>query len=218
MNSAVSLFISPGISSSPVSGSVRRALRPMYLPLFFVAMLGIASAATEAVKSLPDDPACTPEDRKYMARAYELAAIASENGNGAYGALVVKDGKVLMEFSNNARTNGNVTHHGETGLVSLTSIRLGVNSMVGATFYTSTEPCIMCCGAIRGSRVAKLVYGTTAIQVGRLRGRPTPTNPLQVREVFERAGAGPITIVGPLMESEGLAVHAAAFSKLAAKP
>lgn len=205
--------ISSSLSTTTV---VRRAAKVAALFCFLIAAR-VSSAAIEPVAALPDDPSCTADDRKYMARAYELAAIASANGNGAYGALVVKDGKILMEFSNNARTSGNVTHHGETGLVSLTSIRLGVTSMEGCTFYTSTEPCIMCCGAIRGAKVARLVYGTTAIQVGRLRGRQPPANPLQVREVFERAGTTPVKIAGPLMEKEGLAVHAAAFAKLETK-
>jgi tRNA(Arg) A34 adenosine deaminase TadA len=212
MTSAASAFLltQPVSSIGPVP--VRWVFR--IAGLFMAALLAVVASAVESVPALADDPTCTVEDRKFMARAYELAAIASENGNGAYGALVVKDGKIIMEFSNNARTSGNVTHHAETGLVSLTSVRLGLNSMVGATLYTSTEPCIMCCGAIRGSKVTRLVYGTTAIQVGRLRGRQPPANPLQVREVFERAGAGPIAIAGPLMEQEGLAVHAAALTKL----
>lgn len=212
MNSAVSAHV---VAPPGPSLDFKPALRMSRVAgLFLTALLGVVVSAIESVSPLADDPTCTTEDRKFMARAYELAAIASENGNGAYGALIVKDGKILMEFSNDARTSGNVTHHAETGLVSRTSVRLGLDSMVGATLYTSTEPCIMCCGAIRGSKVARLVYGTTAIQVGRLRGRQPPANPLQVREVFERAGAGPITIAGPLMEKEGLAVHATALAKL----
>lgn len=214
MNSAPSAFVPVQSAPSPDRGARRRVPRLLGLGWALAALLTVASAAVESVPPLADDATCTAEDRKFMARAYELAAIASASGNGAYGALVVKDGKILMEFSNNARTSGNVTHHAETGLVSLTSIRLGLDSMAGCTFYTSTEPCIMCCGAIRGSKITRLVYGTTAVQVGRLRGRKPPENPLQVREVFARAGgATPIVIAGPLMEQEGLAVHAAALAK-----
>jgi tRNA(adenine34) deaminase len=205
------------VPPSPTGSRLRLAMR---LPCLLWALtfgVGLSNAAIQAVDPLPDDPACTAEDRKFMARAYELAAAASAKGNGAFGALVVKDGKILMEFSNNAKTSGDVSHHAETGLVSLTSIRLGVNSMKGCTFYTSTEPCIMCCGAINSSGITRLVYGTTATQVGLLRGRKAPFKPLQVREVFARAGRPEVVVVGPLMEKDGLAVHAAAFAKLDAK-
>lgn len=203
------------LASRPVR---RSAIVPAFL-LVLGCACNHAAAATQQVTPLADDPACTAEDRKFMARAYELAAAASEKGNGAYGALVVKDGKILMEFSNDAKTSGDVTHHGETGLVSLTSRKLGITSMKGCTFYTSTEPCIMCCGAINSSGVTRLVYGVTAIQVSRLRGRKLPVKPLQVREVFERAGRANVAVCGPLMEGDGLAVHAAAFAKMdAAKP
>ena len=58
-----------------------------------------------------------------------------------------------------------------------------------------------------------------ATQVSLLRGRKLPVKPLEVREVFARAGRPDVTVCGPLMEADGLAVHAAAFAKLdAAKP
>jgi tRNA(Arg) A34 adenosine deaminase TadA len=218
MNPAFPTLNRPQLALAFIAAPVRSALRRSCLLWALLALFHVTGIAVDAVPPLADDATCTAEDRKFMARAYELAAIAAANGNGAYGALVVKDGKILMEFSNNARTSGNVTHHAETGLVSLTSVRLGLDSMAGCTFYTSTEPCIMCCGAIRGSKITRLVYGTTAIQVSRLRGRKPPETPLQVREVFERAGTTPVAIAGPLMEQEGLAVHAAALARLETKP
>lgn len=202
-------------SSFSVTRLARRAISLPCLLLGFAAMINGAHAATANVAPLADDPTCTAEDRKFMARAYELAAIASANGNGAYGALIVKDGKILMEFSNNARTSGNVTHHAETGLVSLTSVRLGVTSMTGCTFYTSTEPCIMCCGAISAAGLKKFVYGTSAWQVTRLRGGTVPANPLECREVFARRSRNDVVILGPLMEAEGLAVHAVHLARVA---
>jgi len=193
-------------------------VRPWLLAWAALTVASALLAATPTVAPIADDPACTADDRRFMARAYELATIASTHGNGAHGALVVRDGQILMEFSNNTKTSGDVTHHGETGLVSLTSVKLGIASMKGCTFYTSTEPCIMCCGAINSSGITRLVYGTTATQVSLLRGRALPVKPLQVREVFARAGRPEVTVAGPLMEAEGLAVHAVAFAKLDVKP
>ena len=200
-------------------GSPLALLRRSALSLWFgTALAAFAPLARAApVAPLPDDPACTQEDRKFMARAYELAAAAAAHGNTAYGALLVKDGKIVMEFENNAMTSGDVTHHAETGLISKSTVALGKAYVSGCTLYTSTEPCIMCCGSIHSAGVKKIVFGVTAIQVTRLRGHAPPFNPLQIREVYTRIGATDVTILGPLMEGDGLAVHATAFANAAAK-
>ncbi|HRE80048.1 MAG TPA: nucleoside deaminase [Opitutaceae bacterium] len=181
----------------------------------FAALAALFGSSLHAAKAtpLPDDPAVTDQDRIYMKRAYELAVSATTKGNTCYGALLVKDGKVLMEGENDAITSGDTTHHAETGLISKATVALGRDVVSGAVLYTSTEPCIMCCGAIRFAGIKKFVYGTTAIQVTRLRGTKLPDQPLQCREVFQRMGFGDVVIVGPVDEARGLVDHAAALAK-----
>jgi tRNA(Arg) A34 adenosine deaminase TadA len=184
---------------------------------FTVASVVVLAAALDAaipvVSARADDPACTAEDRRFMARANELAAAAAARGNGAYGALLVRDGKIIMEGENDATTSRDVTHHAETGLISAASVKFGRAVLAECTLYTSTEPCIMCCGSIRAAGIKKFVYGVTATQVSLLRGRALPANPLECREVYARTGSGDVVILGPLMEGEGLAIHAAAIPK-----
>lgn len=187
-------------------------MKPKFIVSFalLVAALSPAVATAPVVTPLPDDPACTAEDRKFMTRAAELAASAIAHGNSAYGALLVKDGKILIERENDATTSRDVTHHAETGLISVASVKYGKAFLADCVLYTSTEPCIMCCGSIRAAGIKKFVYGVTATQVSRLRGRPLPANPLECREVYARTGSSDVKILGPLMEAEGLAIHAKA--------
>ena len=183
--------------------------------LALLVALGAARAlAAEPVVPLPDDSACTAADRKFMLRANELAAGACGHGNGAYGAVLVKDGKIIGEFEACSTTASDPTMHAETGLIALASKTLGLEALKGAILYTSTEPCIMCCGSIRNAGIHEFVYGVTAIQVARLRNGKIPADPLQCREVFARgAQTIPTVIRGPLMEAEGLVVHAVALSR-----
>ena len=204
------------VSSSP-SGFSDRPRRWLGLACLVLAT-GLATAATVAVPALPDDPACTPEDRAFMRRAYEMAAQTAAKGNSAYGAVLVKDGKILMEFGNDARMTGDATHHAETGLISIACRKFGRETIAASVLYTSTEPCIMCCGAIRAAGIKKFFYGTTAIQVNRLRGAKVPDNPLQCRETFKRIGSAEVVIYGPLDEAEGLKVHAEAIAAAANRP
>ncbi|MEO7597589.1 MAG: nucleoside deaminase [Opitutus sp.] len=175
-----------------------------------VASVQLLSAAAISVTALPDDPACNEVDRGFMKRANEMAAITAAKGNTSYGAVLVKEGVVLMEFGNDARVSGDVTHHAETGLISLASRKFGKEAVAASILYTSTEPCIMCCGAIRAAGIKEFVYGTTAVQVMRQRGGTVSEKPLQCREVFARIGSESVIIKGPLLEADGLAVHAAA--------
>jgi tRNA(Arg) A34 adenosine deaminase TadA len=123
--------------------------------LLLATLVGVGSAL--APSPYPDDPSCTPKDRAFMARAYELADAAGSKGNSSYGALLVKDGAVLLEFENDARTSGDVTHHAETGLISVASRKLGREALAGTILYTSNEPCIMCCGSIRAAGIPTFV-------------------------------------------------------------
>ena len=92
----------------------------LFIPLSILAARAFGGQRPVAA---PDDPACTAQDRIYMARAYELARYATTHGGGPFGALLVKDGKILAEFSNCVHSTGDVTKHAETGLISAFSPR-----------------------------------------------------------------------------------------------
>jgi tRNA(Arg) A34 adenosine deaminase TadA len=182
-----------------------RSLR--LLALSSLALLAGAARA-QAPAALPDDPACTAADRKFMERAYELARLATTHGGAPFGAVLVKDGVVIAEYSNSEFSTGDVTKHAETGLISAFSPKLSRSTFAASTLYTSSEPCTMCCGSIRFAGIRKVVYGTTETQFLRVMGVPLGPNPLESREVFART-APKVQVLGPLMEAEGLAIHEA---------
>jgi tRNA(Arg) A34 adenosine deaminase TadA len=141
-----------------------------------------------------------------MARAYEAANQAVKQGSRPFGAVLVKDGKIIAEFSNCEMTTGDVTKHAETGLISAFSPKIDRATFAASTLYTSSEPCTMCCGAIRFAGIGRVVYGVTEAQFLRIIGVPIGEHPLDSKEVFART-APRVTVLGPLMETEGLAQH-----------
>src|SRR5580693_1834183 len=166
----------------------------------------IASAFGGLPAGSPDDPACTAEDRIYMARAYELARYAITHGGGPFGALLVKDGKILAEFSNCVYSTGDVTKHAETGLISAFSPKIDRETFSKSTLYTSTEPCAMCCGSICFAGIGRVVYGVSEAPFEQTMGLTPGPNPLTSHEILERI-APQVKVLGPLMEAEGLAIH-----------
>lgn len=171
-------------------------------------------AAGDAVVPLPDDPACDDDDRRFMARAYELARAAVAHGNHPFSALLVKDGKILFEYENTIYSTHDLTQHAETGLIGKATQTFDPATLHACTLYASTEPCVMCCGAIRWAGIRRVVYGTSASQLNRVVAQVLPpapdaprvAAPLECREIFARTDPT-ITVRGPLMEPEGLAIH-----------
>jgi tRNA(Arg) A34 adenosine deaminase TadA len=164
------------------------------------------SCSLGSVEPLPDDLTMTKEDQAYMVRAYEISASAVEHGNHPFGALLVKDGIVLIEHENAVVTTPDVTEHAETGLVRAASRALPAETLKGSTLYTSTEPCIMCCGALYWMGVERLVYGVSSKHLSLLlRGE---YNGFTSREIFARWNPE-LEVVGPINERYGLEQHAA---------
>jgi tRNA(Arg) A34 adenosine deaminase TadA len=170
----------------------------------------VASQARKTLQPLPDDPAATDQDRLFIRRAYEIARNAVSHGNEPFGALLVRDGKILAECENAVQTTRDVTKHAETGLISDVTVRLNRASFRGSTLYTSTEPCTMCCGAIRWAGIERVVFGVSEGQVDRILdahfGDAAATNPLRSKEVFRRIEPR-TTVIGPIAEAEGLPTH-----------
>ncbi len=156
------------------------------------------------VKALPDDPLSTPADQEFIRRAYELARRAYAHGNRPFGALLVHDGKTIAEYENKVNTSGDVTQHAESGLVALATPQFSPDILSRSILYTSTESCIMCCGAIYWAGIPKMVYGTTASQMSKLLDSDSASLP--AREVFQLIHPQ-MVVVGPVLEEEGLQVH-----------
>ena len=181
-----------------------------WLPPLLVA--SFAFAAGPPGTPAPDDPACTADDRKFMARAFELARRSLARGDMPIGAVLVKDGKIICEYGNSINTDSDLTPHGETGLISRASRVLTKSEWEGTTLYTSLEPCIMCCGSIHWAGIKTVVYGgTTRLPTGALYGPER----LRIREVYERNGWD-TKVRGPLMDDEEFKIRAEVATRAAA--
>ena len=84
-------------------------------------------------------------DEKFMRRAIELSAQALDSaGARPYGAVVVKDGKIVGEGLNQSAKNFDPTSHGEVEAIRDACRNLKTTDLSGADLYTSCEPCSVC--------------------------------------------------------------------------
>ena len=95
----------------------------------------------------------------YMQRAIDLAENAMEKGyGGPFGAVVVKDGKIIGEGYNTVLRSNDPTAHAEVLAIRDACRNLETFELKDCTIYTSCEPCPMCLGAIYWARLKKVVY------------------------------------------------------------
>jgi guanine deaminase len=80
---------------------------------------------------------------------------------GPFGAIVVKDGKVIASSANRVVTDNDATAHAEVSAIRMACKEQGTFNLEGCEIYTSCEPCPMCLGAIYWARIDKVYYANT---------------------------------------------------------
>ena len=96
---------------------------------------------------------------QFMRQAIQLAVENIKNGGGPFGAVIVKDGKVIATGVNRVTANNDPTAHAEVSAIRAACEALGTFSLEGCDIYSSCEPCPMCLGAIYWAHLDHLYYG-----------------------------------------------------------
>ena len=96
----------------------------------------------------------------FMRQAIALAVENIKNGGGPFGAVIVKDGKIIATGANRVTVNNDPTAHAEVSAIRAACTKLGTFDLSGCVIYTSCEPCPMCLGAIYWAHIDKVYYGT----------------------------------------------------------
>lgn len=97
-------------------------------------------------------------DEEALRRAIALAEENVARGGGPFGAVVVKDGRIVGEGTNRVTIDNDPSAHAEVVAIRDACRRLGSFRLDGAIVYASCEPCPMCWSAIQWSRAARLCF------------------------------------------------------------
>ncbi len=102
------------------------------------------------------------EVKKFMKQAIELAEENIQtNQGGPFGAVVVKEGRIIGKGGNKVTSQNDPTAHAEIVAIREAAKNLGTFDLSGCEIYTSCEPCPMCLGAIYWARLDRLYYAAT---------------------------------------------------------
>jgi tRNA(Arg) A34 adenosine deaminase TadA len=82
---------------------------------------------------------------------------------GPFGAVIVKDGKVVAATGNTVNKDNDPTAHAEVNAIREACKKLRQSDLKGAVIYTSAEPCPMCLSAIYWANIDEVYYGNSKI-------------------------------------------------------
>ena len=104
--------------------------------------------------------AWSDEDTKWMRRAIALANEGEvDPGKNAIGCIIVRDGVVIGEGSNEVELRHDATAHAEIVSMRRAGQKLKSHELRDAVLYTTLQPCGMCTMASIWAKIGRIVYG-----------------------------------------------------------
>jgi guanine deaminase len=98
-----------------------------------------------------------------MRRAIELSVKNLDDAaGGPFGAVVVKDGKIIGEGTNRVTSTNDPSAHAEVVAIREACRRLECFQLTGCELYTTCEPCPMCMALVYWAHLDKVYYANTA--------------------------------------------------------
>jgi tRNA(Arg) A34 adenosine deaminase TadA len=97
-----------------------------------------------------------------MRRAIDLARQGVRDRiGGPFGAVVVREGRVIGEACNCVTSSNDPTAHAEVEAIRTACRLIGTFDLSGCTIYSSCEPCPMCLAAICWARIGAIYHAGT---------------------------------------------------------
>lgn len=102
------------------------------------------------------------QHEKFMKMAIQLSEEnVLNNVGGPFGAVIVKDGKIIAKSANKVTSTNDPTAHAEVSAIRIACKKLKTFDLSGCVVYTSCEPCPMCLSAVYWARIDTIYYANT---------------------------------------------------------
>jgi guanine deaminase len=101
------------------------------------------------------------KEKDFMQRAILLSMKNVDKGGGPFGAVIVKEGKIIAEGVNQVTAHKDPTAHAEVNAIRKACSVLNTYDLTGCEIFTSCEPCPMCLGAIYWAHLDTIYYANT---------------------------------------------------------
>jgi tRNA(Arg) A34 adenosine deaminase TadA len=160
----------------------------------------LSASDAQAQNAAPAQAAASAEDIRFM----KIALNEARRGDYPFGAVIVKDGKILSLGRNLGKTHDDPTAHGEMVAIRRCLSVHGSAALKGATLYTSGEPCAMCMGAIIWCGIGRMVYAASVAQIAVKMNQINITS----ADIAAKAPWDPVKITGGVLADEAVPILA----------
>ena len=112
--------------------------------------------------SLVTSPPPLKMQSKFMGKAIRVSQQMMRAGKGGpFGAVIVRNGKVIANGHNQVTSTNDPTAHAEIVAIREACKKLRTFQLDDCELYTSCEPCPMCLSAIYWARLKKVYFANT---------------------------------------------------------
>lgn len=116
----------------------------------------------------------------YLKRCYELAIESAAQGESPVGSLIVLEGTIIAQSTENSKKYKDISRHAEAEAIRMALKSLQTPYLENTSLYTSHEPCILCSYMIRHYRIARVIYVEAVGELGGIESSlPLLTLPLE---------------------------------------
>ena len=98
------------------------------------------------------------DDQKFIQKAVDLALENAKSGGRPFGAVIVKDGKVIATGVNQIKLTNDPTAHAELSALREAGKALASPNLENCVVYASGQPCPMCLAAMRMAGINCVFY------------------------------------------------------------
>ena len=100
-------------------------------------------------------------DKSFLEKAITIATSSVTQGGGPFGAIIVKNNKIIGRGNNQVTLNNDPTAHAEIMAIRDACNTLGEFTLDDCILYSSCEPCPMCMSAIYWARLNRVAFAAT---------------------------------------------------------
>jgi tRNA(adenine34) deaminase len=146
------------------------------------------------------------DHERFMAIAVQEAKLGAAMGEQPFGAVVVRNGEVVVRTRSLKLSTSDTTAHSETLAIKHATQKLGRRTIPDCVFYCTCEPCPMCCGAILNSGINTLVIGARNRHIKNLAKVAFNFKDYTVERLAEMVGWN-VTVIEGVLENECIALY-----------
>ena len=132
-------------------------------------MVVLAPVAFACTASLGPDQS-RASDRRWIEAAEEMRRQALSWGDQAYGAVLVKDNRIIGYGPSRVVKNKDADAHAEREAIKHALSEVGAQAVTGAILYSTSRPCRACELAAAKAGVKRMYFGQDAQDAGSPKG------------------------------------------------